>query len=106
MPSRRTLMACSSRSSPRTWQAGMFARACGSEAQVVALAGSWISGLVRDRARAAALQLDLCLVPGFGLMAGFGFGLGFPLDPRGVLAAGLPFGLLCREALCSLARPR
>ena len=39
-------------------------------------------------------------------MSGFGLGLGFPLDPRGVFAAGLPFGLLCREALGGLVRPR
>ena len=46
------------------------------------------------RARAAALQLHLGLVPGFGVLHGFGLGLGFPLDPGGVVAGGLPFGLL------------
>ena len=83
----------------------MLAQACGSEAQAVALI-EWITGLVRDRARAAALHLDLGSVPGFRLLFGFGLGLGFPLDPCGVFAAGLPFGLLCRDALRGLVRPR
>ena len=43
----------------RTWRAGFLAQACGSEAQAVALVDSWINELVRDRARAAGLQLDL-----------------------------------------------
>ena len=84
----------------------MLVQACGSEAQAVALVDSRISALVQDRARTAALHLDLGLVPGFGLPSGFGFGLGFPLDPRGVCAAGLPFGVLCREVPCGLADPR
>ena len=77
----------------------MLAVACGSQAQTVALVDGWINALVRDRARTAALQLDLGSVQGFGLMAGFGLGLGFPLDPRGVFAAGLPFGLPRRDVL-------
>jgi hypothetical protein len=82
----------------------MLVQACGSQA--VALAGSWINVLVRDRARTAALHLDLGLVPGFGLPSGFGFGLGLALESRGVCAAGVPFGVLCRAALCGLAGPR
>ena len=84
----------------------MLARACGSEAQAVALVDSWITELVRDRARAATLHLDLGSFAGLGLMFGFGLGLGFPLEPCGVFAAGLPFGLLCREALRCLVGPR
>jgi len=66
------------------------------------LAGSSINELVRDRARAAALHLDLDSLPGFSLPSGFGFGLGLSSDPSGVFAAGLHFGLLCGEALCGL----
>ncbi len=84
----------------------ILAQACGSEAQAVALVDSWINELVRDRARTAALQLDLNFLASFGLMSGFGLGLGFPLDPRGVFAAGLPFGLLCSEALGGLVGSR
>ena len=40
------------------------------------------------------------------MLFGFGLGLGFPLEPRGVFAAGLPFGLLRREALRGLVGPR
>ncbi len=80
----------------------MLAQACGSEAQAVALADSWIAELARDRARAEALHLDLGSVPGFSLPVGFGLGLGFPFDPRHVVAGGLPFGLLGRDALCGL----
>ena len=56
----------------------VLAQACGSEAQAVALVDSWINALVRERARAAALQLDLGFVPGFGLLTGFGLGSGLP----------------------------
>ena len=76
------------------------------EAQTVALVDGWISGLARDRARAAALQLDLNSAPGFGLMSRFGLGPGLALDPCGVFAAGLPFGLPCRDALRGLVGPR
>jgi hypothetical protein len=54
----------------------------------------------------AALQLDLDSLWGSGLMSGFGLGLGLALDPRGVFVAGLPFGSLCREALCGVVRSR
>jgi len=47
-------------------------------------------------------DLDL----GLGLPSGFGLGQGFSSDPRGVIAAGLPFGLLCCEALRGLIGPR
>ncbi len=80
----------------------LLAEACGSEAQAVALVDSWITALVRQRARAAALRLDLGLVPGFAVLSGFGFDLGFPPDPGGVLAAGLPLGFLRRDALGGL----
>jgi hypothetical protein len=43
---------------------------------------------------------------GFRLLFSFGLGLGFPLKPYGVSAAGLPFGLLCRDALGGLVGPR
>jgi len=42
----------------------------------------------------------LCLLPGLGL------DLSFQLHPRGVFAAGVPFGLLCRDALRCLTRSR
>ena len=83
----------------------MLVQACGSEAQAVALVDSWISALVRERARAAALQLDLGSVPGFRLLSGFGLSLGFPFDPDGVFTADLPFGVLCRDALGGLVCP-
>jgi hypothetical protein len=67
-----------------------------SEAQVVALLDNLINGLVRERARAAALQLKLDFVPGFGLLPRLGLGLSFQPHPRGVFIAGLPFGLLRR----------
>ena len=54
------------------------------------------------RARAAALRLDLGLIPGFGVLHGFGLGLGVPLDPGGVIAGGLPFGFLLLDALGGL----
>jgi hypothetical protein len=57
---------------------------------------SWISALVRQRARAVALRLHLGLVPGLGVLHGFGLGLGFQLDPGGVFAAGLLPGLFRR----------
>jgi hypothetical protein len=74
----------------------VLAYAYGSEAQAVALLDNLISGLVRERAQAAALQLELEVVPGLCLLPdlGLGLGLGFPLDPRGVVAVGVPFGLL------------
>ena len=43
-------------------------------------------------------------VPGFCLLPGLGLGLSFQLHPRGVFAAGLPFGLLCRDTLRCLVR--
>ena len=64
-----------------------------------------INALVRQRARAAALYLDLGSVPGFGLLSGFGFGLGFSLDPGGVFAAGLPCGFPGRDTLRGLIGP-
>ncbi len=84
----------------------MLARACASEAQAVALVDGWITELVRDRARAATLHLDLGSFAGFCLLFSLGLGLGFALDPGGVFAAGMPFGLLCREALRGLVGPR
>ncbi len=84
----------------------MLVQACGSEAQAAALLDNWITGLVRDRARAAALQLNLSFVQGFRLQSGLGLGLGFPLDPYGVFVAGLAFGFLGGDALCGLVRPR
>ncbi len=92
------LTGCSSRSRWRTWRAASWPQACGSEAQAVALIDSWITALVRQRASAAALQLHLGLVPGFGVVHGFRLGLGFPSDPGGIFAAGLPFGFLRRDA--------
>ena len=62
------------------------------------------NGLVWERAQAAALQLKLELVPGLCLLLGLGLMLSFPFHPRGVFAAGLPFGLLCRDALRCLVR--
>ena len=56
-------------------------------------------GLVWERAQATALQLKLDIVPGFCLPPGLGLMLSFPFDTRGVFAAGLPFGSLCRDAL-------
>jgi hypothetical protein len=79
--------------------------ACGSEAQAVALMDNLINGLVRERAKAAALQLKLDVVPGLCLLAGLGLGLSLQLHPRGVFAAGLPFGFLCRDTLRCLVRP-
>ena len=84
----------------------MLARACGSEAQAVALVDSWINELARGRARAAVLHLDLGSLAGFRLLLGLGLGLGFPLKPCRVFAAGLPLGLLCREALRGRIGPR
>jgi hypothetical protein len=66
----------------------------------------WINGLVRDRARAAALQFDLSSVTGFGLLSGLDLGMGISLDPCGVFATGLPFGFLCCDALRGLVCPR
>ena len=51
------------------------------------------------------LHLDLGLIPGFGLASGFGLGLGLSFHPRGVFAAGLPFGLLCLDTLRGLICP-
>src|SRR5215472_10429542 len=79
-------------------------RACGTEAQAVALVH--VTELVRNRARAATLHLDLGSLVRFRLLFSFGLGLGFPLKPGGVFAAGLPFCLLCRDALGGLVGPR
>jgi hypothetical protein len=83
----------------------ILAEACGSEAQAVALMDNWIDALVRERARAVALQLELGFVPGLCLLMGLEAGLGFPLDPGRVIAAGLSFGLLCCDALRGLLGP-
>ena len=80
-------------------------RRAGGEAQAAALIDNCINELARDRARAASLYLDLGLVLGFGVPSGFGLGLGLSVDPRHVLAAGLPLGLLCRDALRGLVGP-
>jgi hypothetical protein len=84
----------------------ILAQAYGSEAPAVALMDSWNNGLVRARARATALQLDLSSVPGFQMLAGLRLGLSFPLHPCSVLAAGLPFGFLCRDTPRGLVRLR
>jgi hypothetical protein len=42
---------------------------------------------------------------GLRLLFSFGLGLGFPLKPSSVSAAGLPFGFLCSEAPCGLLDP-
>jgi len=39
------------------------------------------------------------------LLSGLGLGLCLELFPGGVVAAGVPFGLLCRDALRRLVRP-
>ena len=83
----------------------VLAYACGSEAQAVALMDSLADGLVRERARAAALQLKLDFVPGFCRLTGLGLGLSFQLHSRGVFAAGVPLGLLCGDTLRCLVRP-
>ena len=83
----------------------ILVQACDSEAQAAALVDGWIAGLVRDRARSAALQLDLSLVWDLGLVLSLGLCLGFPLDPGSVFAAGLPVGFARRGGLCGLARP-
>jgi hypothetical protein len=59
----------------------------------------WISALVRN----ATLHFDLGSLAGLRLQSDFGLGLGLAFKPCGVFAAGLPFGLLCREALRGLA---
>ena len=103
MPLRRTLTACSSYTMANL--AGrILTYACGSEAQAVALMDSLINGLVRERARAAALHLKLGFVPGFCLVAGLGLGLSVQPHQCGVVVAGLPLGLLCRDALRRLVR--
>ena len=76
----------------------MLVQACGSEAQPVALVDGCVNALVRDRARVAGLHLDLGLVPGFGLLSGFGFGR--PSRPsRAAYAL-----LACRLACCAARR--
>ncbi len=80
----------------------ILVQACGSQAPAVARVDGWISALVLQRARATSLRLHLGLVPGLGVLHGFRPGLGFPPDPGRVLAAGLPFGFLCRDALGGL----
>lgn len=82
----------------------VLAYACASEAQAVTLLDNLINGLVRERAQAVALQLKLDLVLGLCLLPGLGLSLSFPLHPRGVFAASVPFGLLCRDALRGLVR--
>jgi hypothetical protein len=62
--------------------------------------------LVRNRARAATLHFDLCSLESFRMPPGLGPGLGFAFEPRGIFAACLPFGSLCREVLRGLASPR
>jgi hypothetical protein len=84
----------------------VLAYECGSEAQAVALMDNLINGLIRERAQAAALQLELDFVPGFCLLPGLGLGVSFQFHPRGVFAAGSAFGLLCRDTLRCLVRPR
>jgi hypothetical protein len=84
----------------------ILARSCGTEVQAVALVDGWINGFVQKRARATALQLNLGFIPGLCLLFRLELGLGFSLDLCGVFAAGLPFGLLGRDALRSLVRPR
>ena len=64
-----------------------------------------ITELVRDRASAATLHLDLGSLVRFRLLFSFGLGLGFPLKLCGVFAAGLPFDLPC-DALGGLVGPR
>jgi len=64
-----------------------------------------IDELVRERPQAAALQLKLSFVPGLCLPPGLGLRLSFQFHPRGVFAAGVPFGLLCHDTLCRLVRP-
>lgn len=63
-------------------------------------------GLVLDRSRAASLHLNLRSIPSFGLMFSFGLDLGFTFDACGVFAAGLPFGMVDRDAPCGPAGPR
>jgi hypothetical protein len=82
----------------------VLAYACGSEAQAVALMDNLINGVVRERARAAALQLKLGFVLGLCLLPGLGQGLSFQLHPRGVVTVGLPFGLLGLDSPCCLVR--
>jgi hypothetical protein len=55
----------------------VLAYACGSEAQAVARMDNLINGLVREHARAAALQLELDFLPGLCLMPRLGLGLRF-----------------------------
>lgn len=65
-----------------------------------------INELVRNVDHTAALQLELGFVPCLCLLPDLGMGLSFQLDPRGVIAAGLSFGLLCGDTLRRLARSR
>ena len=53
---------------------------------------------------AATLHLELDLVPGSCLLPDLGLSLSFQFDPRGVVAAGLPFSSLCRDTLRGLIR--
>jgi hypothetical protein len=46
----------------------------------------------------SALQLELDVVPDLCLLPGLGLGLSFELQPGSVFAAGMPFGLLGRDA--------
>ena len=61
-----------------------------SEAQAVALLDNLINGLVKERARAAALQLKLGFVLGLRLLFGLGLGLNFQLHLRDVSAGREP----------------
>ena len=81
----------------------VLADACGSEAQAVALLDNLINGLVRQRAQPRRYSSS-SVRPGLGLLPGLGLGLSFPLHPRGVFAASLLFGLMCRDTLRGLVR--
>ena len=72
----------------------------------MALVDGWINTLVRERARGVALQLEFGFAPDFRLLIGLKAGLGFAPDPGCVFAAGVPFGLLCRDALSGQLGPR
>lgn len=95
------------RGSARTWASRPPPCTAGCASSAPGLArrarGRW---LVKERARATALHLDLGSATGFGLPLALKLGLSFALDPCGVSSVGLPFGFLCRDALRGLACPR
>jgi hypothetical protein len=62
----------------RTLAGRILARACGSEAQAVALVDSWITELIRTEP-GPPLHLDLGSLAGFRLLCSFGLGLGLGL---------------------------